>query len=319
VPVITTTSTATGFVSESVTYLDVGLKLDVEPTIYLEDDVGIKIGLEVSNIVREIKSTSGTLTYQVGTRNAATSLRLKDGETQVLAGLISDEDRRSAVQIPGLGSLPFLGRLFGSNQDTRNKTEIVLLITPRVLRNLARPELRFEQFPGGTEAAAGAPPLLLRSSSSSLPAAASGAVPGVALAAKIRLQGPASVPPGQEFTVLVSLESETALRGGLLDFGFDASRLRFVRAEAGSMLAGADKDAALRTNAPEGLGRLNLNFSTKGDLKGAGELARITLQALGAAAGPTSFRLEASNLTSSAGQIVASQLPPPVSLSLTRN
>lgn len=53
----------------------------------------------MSNIVREIKSTTGTLTYQVGTRNAATTLRLKDGETQVLAGLISDEDRKTAWRL----------------------------------------------------------------------------------------------------------------------------------------------------------------------------------------------------------------------------
>src|SRR5205823_11161072 len=83
VPVITTTAGATGFVSESVNYLDVGLKLEVEPQVYLEDDVGIKVSLEVSNISSQIKTSSGTLAYQVGTRNATTTLRLKDGETQV--------------------------------------------------------------------------------------------------------------------------------------------------------------------------------------------------------------------------------------------
>src|SRR5207244_6294605 len=83
VPVITTTAAATGgFISESVTYLDVGLKLEVEPQIFLEDEVGIKVGLEVSNIGATITSSSGTRTYQIGTRNATTNLRLRDGETQ---------------------------------------------------------------------------------------------------------------------------------------------------------------------------------------------------------------------------------------------
>lgn len=159
---ITNTSTATGFVAESVNYLDVGLKLDVEPTVTLEDEVGIKVGLEVSSIVREIESTAGTLTYQLGTRNASTTLRLKDGETQVLAGLISDEDRKTANQIPGLGELPIVGRLFGSHSDTKNKTEIVLLITPRIVRNIARPDIAMEEFASGTEAAIGAPALSLR-------------------------------------------------------------------------------------------------------------------------------------------------------------
>jgi len=151
VPVVTTTAGATGFVSESVNYLDVGLKLEVEPQVHLDRDVGIKVALEVSNISRETKTTSGTLAYQVGTRNAATTLRLRDGETQVLAGLINDEDRRSANQVPGLARLPVLGRLFQDKSDTVNKTEVVLLITPRVIRGIERPGVRLEEFNSGTE------------------------------------------------------------------------------------------------------------------------------------------------------------------------
>ena len=150
VPVITTTAGATGFVSESVNYLDVGLKLEVEPQVFLEDDVGIRVGLEVSNISQEITSSSGTVAYQLGTRNAATVLRLRDGETQVLAGLINDEDRRSATQVPGLARLPLIGRLFASHNDTANKTEIVLLITPRVLRNVERPGAHVVHFNSGS-------------------------------------------------------------------------------------------------------------------------------------------------------------------------
>ncbi len=162
VPVITTTAGATGFVSESVNYLDVGLKLEVEPQVYLEDDVGIRVGLEVSNISQQITSASGTVAYQVGTRNASTVLRLRDGETQVLAGLINDEDRRSATQVPGLWRLPVVGRLFTSHNDTANKTEIVLLITPRVVRNIERPGAAVESFNSGSEmevGGAGAAPL----------------------------------------------------------------------------------------------------------------------------------------------------------------
>lgn len=159
VPVITTTAaTGGGFVSESVSYLDVGLKLDVEPTIYLEGDVGIKVGLEVSNIVREVRgagNNSNTLTYQIGTRNANTVLRLHDGETQVLAGLISNEDRNSANKVPGLGDFPLIGRLFSSHNDTKAKSEIVLLITPHVIRNIMRPDAEKIEFLSGTEASLG--------------------------------------------------------------------------------------------------------------------------------------------------------------------
>jgi general secretion pathway protein D len=161
VPVITTTAAATGgFVSESVSYLDIGLKLEVEPLIFLEDEVGIKVGLEVSNIVKEIRSVgSNSLNYQIGTRNATTNLRLKDGETQVLAGLISREDRYSANRVPGMGELPIVGRLFSNTNDTRNRTEIMLLITPRLARALARPDASTVEFAAGTEASTGVPRL----------------------------------------------------------------------------------------------------------------------------------------------------------------
>ena len=320
VPVITSTTTATGVISESVTYLDVGLKLEVEPLVFLEDDVGIKIGLEVSNIAREIRSNSGTLTYQLGTRNATTSLRLKDGETQILGGLVNEEDRRSITQIPGLGDLPVIGRLFGDHSDTNNKTEIVLLITPHVLRNVTRPQLQFEEFPSGTEATVGAAPLLLRTAvaPSATAAAAQPTTPAEATGApKLLITAPTNAVVGREFEVQVVFESPIPARNGLLDFAFDATRLRFVGAEPGALIGAADYGAAFRATAPEGLGRLNLNFNSKADIKGRGELARLRFQALDTPGVPN-IRLEAASFTSAAGNVVQAQLPPPVIITLSK-
>lgn len=154
VPVITVT-TNNGVSSDSVNYIDVGLKLDVEPNVYLDDEVAIKINLEVSNVVKEVISKTGTQAYQIGTRSASTVLRLKDGETQVLAGLISDEDRGTANKVPGVGELPVLNRLFGSQKDDAMRSEIVLSITPRLLRSIRRPDLMTAEFNSGTEAAVG--------------------------------------------------------------------------------------------------------------------------------------------------------------------
>ncbi|WAC71449.1 cohesin domain-containing protein [Roseateles sp. SL47] len=161
VPVITTTNTATGFSSESVNYLDVGLKLEVEPNIYLDDEVAIKVNLEVSSLVREVTSKSGTLSYQIGTRGASTSLRLRDGETQILAGLINDEDRSTGAKVPLLGELPVAGRLFGSQKDDKQRSEIILSITPHIVRSLRRPDLSAAEFASGTESNIGAQDLQL--------------------------------------------------------------------------------------------------------------------------------------------------------------
>lgn len=151
IPVITTTTGNAGFVSDTVNYLDVGLKLEVEPTVYPDDDVAIKVALEVSSLGTSVKTASGTLAYQIGTRNASTLLRLRDGETQLLAGLISKDDRTSSNKVPGLGDFPILGRLFGSQADNSTRTELVLAITPRILRNIRRPDASDSELWVGTE------------------------------------------------------------------------------------------------------------------------------------------------------------------------
>ncbi|WP_371865066.1 secretin N-terminal domain-containing protein [Massilia eburnea] len=154
VPVITTTVSpgTQGFAFESVSYVDVGLTLNAEPTIYLNNEVGIRISLEVSSLLGKVQTASGTTAYQIGTRQASTFLQLKDGENQVLAGLINNEERSSANRVPGLGDIPVLGRLFGSQTDDKQKTEIVLSITPHLVRNLQRPEVSAAEFSAGTEA-----------------------------------------------------------------------------------------------------------------------------------------------------------------------
>jgi general secretion pathway protein D len=151
VPVITTTATSTGFLSENVQYVDVGLKLEVEPTIHPTDEVSIKLALEVSSVTKEVVSKAGTVSYQIGGRNASTVLRLRDGETQILGGLINDEDRRSANRFPGLSRFPLVGRLFSSETDNNQKTELVLSITPRIVRGLAPPSTVPGEFWSGSE------------------------------------------------------------------------------------------------------------------------------------------------------------------------
>jgi general secretion pathway protein D len=288
VPVITTTSTSTGFVSDSVTYLDVGLKVEAEPMVYLDDEVAIKVGLEVSNLVREVTSPSGTLSYQIGTRSASTVLRLKDGETQILAGLINQEDRATASKVPGLGEFPVLGRLFGSRKDDSQSTEIMLSITPHIVRSIRRPDLVAAEFASGTEASLGSRGISLGSGTApgATPAAAptrpaqpqsaapgrqptpstttsgttrssqtpavvappsgtpstdqntgspsqsvGGAIP--ATPQTFSWQAPLEVKVGEQFSVVLSLQSVTALRGLPLTLGFDPANLQLVSVNEG--------------------------------------------------------------------------------------
>jgi len=184
-PVVTSGTSATvggAFSTSNVQYIDAGLTLEVQPTIHNDGNVAIKISLEVSSIIKQISVPIGnggtTLAYEIGTRNASTLLELKDGETQVLAGLIQDTDQRNSSHIPGLGDLPILGRLFGSNGTTRDKNEIVLSITPRLIRTQPRPSSETTEFWYGTESQTRSGPFASGAAAGSAPAG-SGAVPVV--------------------------------------------------------------------------------------------------------------------------------------------
>jgi general secretion pathway protein D len=180
VPVITTAASASGnggVVSNTqVQYLDVGLTLDVEPTIYADNDVAIKVNLEVSSITNTVK-VGQTIAYEIGTRNATTLLQLKDGETQILGGLIKDSDTRSASKIPVLGDIPLLGRLFSDHNSNKGKSEVVLSITPRIIRAKSRPSNDTTEFWYGTESRSGLSPLGVggKAAAASAPAAPGGA------------------------------------------------------------------------------------------------------------------------------------------------
>jgi general secretion pathway protein D len=105
----------------------------------------------VSTIAKEIAGPNGSLAYQIGTRNAQTAVRLRDGETQILGGLIQSNEQNTASKIPGLGHLPIVGRLFGNNSGTGNKSEIVLSITPHIIRPPAVLDASVREVFSGTE------------------------------------------------------------------------------------------------------------------------------------------------------------------------
>ncbi len=184
-PVVTSGTSATvggSFSTSNVQYIDVGLTLEVQPTIRNDGNVAIKVALEVSSIVKQINVPNGnggsTLAYEIGTRNTSTLLELKDGETQVLAGLIQDSDSHNSSHIPLLGDLPILGRLFGSDGTTRDKSEVVLSITPRVIRTRPRPPSETTEFWYGSESQTRAGPFASGGGGSAPAASAAPAVPG---------------------------------------------------------------------------------------------------------------------------------------------
>lgn len=148
-PVITATVSG-DTISESVQYVDVGVKLDIEPNIKLDNTIETIISLEVSNVIGRTQTDSGTLALSISTTNAESSLLLKDGERTVIGGLIRDDSSRTHKTIPILGDLPLIGKLFTNHDRNKNKREILLSITPHVVRNLKLPGANLTHlFSGG--------------------------------------------------------------------------------------------------------------------------------------------------------------------------
>ncbi|MFO1401003.1 MAG: hypothetical protein U1F30_07295 [Steroidobacteraceae bacterium] len=304
VPVITTSTVLTtggNGTSSNVQYVDVGLTLDVEPTVYLDGDVAIKVNLEVSSIIKSV-TVGESLAYQIGTRNATTLLRLRDGETQILAGLINDQDRRTSDRIPGIGDIPLLGRLFGTNKTDAEKTEIVLSITPRILRSQPRPASENVEFWFGTESTLRSAPLAAGAASPAVEAAPtdSGAGVGVGGAGEpsgidgrsgadttdagprqrptLNWEGPGSVSVGQAFDVTLSLGSKVSLSNLRSMVRFDPAVLELQGIDPGG-LVGSDAAAAPEVNQNSGRALFDI---TKGTVSGEGSLFVLHFRAVAA-------------------------------------
>lgn len=324
VPVITTTSTANVGISESVAYLDVGLKLDIEPNIYLDGEVAIKMGLEVSNILEKVTSPTGTQTYRLGTRNTSTTLRLKDNETQVLAGLIQDDDRKTANKVPGLGDLPLLGRLFSSYNDSKTKTEIILLITPRVVRNIVRPELPSASFYSGTEATIGAPPLSLKraavvamAASPLAMQAATDTVPSARMEPtqpSLGLNLPGQAALETEFQVTIDVNAPAEIKQASFDLVYDPALLYLVNAEEAAFMKQGGARTDFSRNEGASPGRVTLQLVRPSGRKGSGPLATATFRVTAQTPGATIIAIENASVTDAGGSPQAATVPGPASL-----
>jgi len=136
VPVTTFSPIAAGGVQTqpitSFNYEPIGVNIDITPRMHHDDAVTLALKIELSSISG--KGFGDLPTF--GSRQINTVIRLKDGETNMLAGLIRDEERTTVATIPGLGDIPVLGRLFAHNRKETQETDIILTLTPRIVRVL---------------------------------------------------------------------------------------------------------------------------------------------------------------------------------------
>ncbi len=133
-------------------YQDVGIKIDIEPRVHHNNQVSLQLRVEVSAISGNVDAPGGQSQPIIGQRTIESNIRLQDGETNFLAGLIRNDETSSESGIPGLSDIPVLGRLFKSNRRQNTRTDIVLTLTPHIIRRANITEADLLPIWVGTEA-----------------------------------------------------------------------------------------------------------------------------------------------------------------------
>lgn len=307
-PVVTSTATSTGFVSENIQYLDVGLKLEVEPNISLDDSVSINLNLEVSSVSNQITTPGGSLAYEIGTRTASTVLELKDGETEVLAGLISDNDTRTAQNIPGIGDLPILGRLFSDHKNDHEKSEVVLAITPHIVRGYRPSVVDDSKFWAGTANRPRTQPFVLHHGNAASAAASpagdnpvpthpvatetvsatsAAPEPNNATALTFDWKGPKTVKVGETFVVLLHTKTDGLIQSLPLQITYDRSAMEVVEVHEGGFFRSPNATTLFASHVDQAAAKVMVSTaSSKSEgTAGEGDLIAITLKAVAAKSG----------------------------------
>lgn len=334
-PVFTVTNTANVGSAASATYIDVGLKFEVEPVISMNNEVTLKALLEVSSNLGEKRSgdaENAATAIVIGTRTAETVLALRDGETQVLAGLIQDDLSRARSGVAGLTDIPVLGDIFSKQVRKHNKTEIVLLITPHIIRNIMQPNHFESEFYSGTASAPGKMPvsiheipsqsLAMVSVGGSMMAAGGGrslfdqasrrtAGFGEAPAPQFNpfesavtqarsavpsliLQAPAQVLMGREFTATVRLVTQNSALTGEVELDYDQDMLELVGDEE----------------------KTGSNTLKLGRDQPSGMTAVLRFKAISVNPGPAEITLHNLQVKDEAGELLEVDIPPPASVEI---
>ncbi|MEW6326515.1 MAG: secretin N-terminal domain-containing protein [Thermodesulfobacteriota bacterium] len=128
----------TGAITYDFQYQDVGIKFSAEPKINSQEEINLKVTLEVSTLGANVGTTDDPQ-YSIGTRTTETNLLLRDGEMVIMGGLLREAEGDTVNRIPLLGDIPLLGNLFSNFYTTKEKTDVVMSITPYIIRGQGMP------------------------------------------------------------------------------------------------------------------------------------------------------------------------------------
>lgn len=283
---------ATGQTRTTFEYRDIGIKLEVLPDIQIDGSVAASVRIEVSALGANV-GTVDEPAFSILTRHVETAMLLKDGETAMIGGLIQDTDGNVRLRPVGLGEIPFLGRLFTNSSDDKKRTDVVLTITPRVVRPQALPPQGVREFYSGNAERFSAEPLFAslgdnavvrigerrRATGASAPALADAATRQDATgttagAPRLKFAAPKyEAGKGQQISVVLDAEGLSAVKRLPLEIMFNPALVDFVRAAS---VAGGNLSVVATPGETAGLVRLEV-AGTPGEARGG--LVELILEA----------------------------------------
>jgi general secretion pathway protein D len=224
----------------SIEFRDTGVKLTVEPSIHLGNELSLKMKIEVVRLGEQVllQASPPITQFKFGNRSAETMLNVRDGETIVLGGLIQEEDRKSRTTIPWIGDLPFIGNLISGFKTNRVTTEVILTITPHIIQGMTPPGLSKQVFWSGTDSTYATSPLfspqgkkisMMGSGVSGVGFSTSGGTAkGGMVGAVVSIRPDESViQMGKEFKLAINDERLRPTAGGVFQLQYDPKVLEF--------------------------------------------------------------------------------------------
>ena len=286
-------------------YLDVGVNIDITPYVHADGEVTLKISMDVSSVTGQ-SNIGGISQPIIGQRKIEHEIRLRDGEVNLLGGMMEDQNTRSLSGIPGLAQIPILKYLFSSTTTDHSQNEIVFALIPHIVRKLDVSDLNENALAVGTanvislppmgrpagqttnptQVPATAPPGLPQTApvpaTMPPPTAQPGTPPPSAPAASFSFDRPSITQPnGSTFTVSVMLSGAQNVFSVPLQLNYDPKMLQIVNVSNGGLLS-QDGQAVALVKRDDGTGTLQLTASRppgSGGVNGQGVVVTLTLQA----------------------------------------
>ena len=283
-------------------FLDTGVNVDITPTVQGTDEVTLHVEITVSNVKDRI-DIGGISQPEVVNRNIINDIRLREGEVNLLGGLVQTTETKATGGIPGLSGIPILKWLFTSESIDKSDNELLIALIPHIVRAPDLDDLNFKGIAVGSEATlrlnyapkrvAEVPPAAPRAAMPAVTAPAATTLPAAAPATTPAPAGPPRVvftPGGVEaasggtVTVSLAVENVTDLYSAPLKFKFDPNVLRLDDVTRGNFLSSDGRDVLFTRNIQNDTGDVTLNLrrnSGVGGLSGSGTLVTLTFQVIG--------------------------------------